>query len=348
MTISKKINRIGPSKRQILGYIFSCAIFCIGFSSPAMAVTLKVATLATDGSVWMRTIREASKKIKKETENRVKMKFFAGGVMGNDQQVLRRISIGQLDGAAVVSGSIEGFYKNVQLYGLPFIFHDYAEVDYIRARMDKQIRMGIEDAGLVNFGFAEGGFAYAMTIKFITSVADARRQKVWVPSDDSGAIRAVQAYGITPIPLALSDVLLALQTGTINAVAGPGIAAVALQWHTHIRNVIELPLIYTYGLMVVAKKRFNKIQKPDQLIVRKHMEQAFAKLDAINRKDGQLSLQALRGQGIRFQIPNATETSEWQKLAKKSVQEIVADNIVDADIYQQMLEHLNTYRQSQN
>jgi len=313
-------------------------------ATAADARTLKIATVATDGSVWMGVIRKAAKSIEAETEGRVKFKFFGGASMGNDQQVLRRISIGQLQGAALTAGVLEDIYQDVQLYSLPLVFRDYAEVDYIRKRMDAPIRAGLEEAGFVNFGFAEGGFAYAMTKNLVTSVEGVRAQKVWVPSNDDSALLAVNAYGITPIPLGLSDVLLALQTGSVNAVAGPAIAAIALQWHTQIKHLLDLPLIYTYGLMVVTDKAFARIQPADQAIVRKHMQEAFTILDGFNRRDEMQAREALRGQGIGFQSPSPEELEQWQSLALVSVRAIVDEGLVSRDLHEQMQGHLRTYR----
>src|SRR5690606_35509804 len=65
---------------------------------PAVAAELKVATIAPDGSHWMREMRAAAAEIEERTGGSVEIKFYPGGVMGNDAQVLRKIRVGQLHG----------------------------------------------------------------------------------------------------------------------------------------------------------------------------------------------------------------------------------------------------------
>ncbi|MEW8584323.1 MAG: TRAP transporter substrate-binding protein DctP, partial [Candidatus Thiodiazotropha sp.] len=68
--------------------------------------TLKIATLAPDGTSWMKEMRAAAKQIQQQTEGRVRIRFYPGGVMGNDNSVLRKIRVGQLHGGAVTGGGL--------------------------------------------------------------------------------------------------------------------------------------------------------------------------------------------------------------------------------------------------
>ena len=95
--------------------------FCLP-SSSAFAIVLKIATVSPEGATWMVEMREGAKEIKKRTEGRVKFKFYSGGVMGSDENVLRKIKIGQLQGGAVTGGSLFNIYPALSGYTLPFFF----------------------------------------------------------------------------------------------------------------------------------------------------------------------------------------------------------------------------------
>jgi TRAP-type C4-dicarboxylate transport system substrate-binding protein len=68
-----------------------------------------------------------------------------------------------------------------------------------------------------------------------------------------------------------------LQTGLINTVAASPIAAIALQWHTQVEYILDLPIIYIYALLAIEEKAFNKISDEDQAIVDTVMREAFKK-----------------------------------------------------------------------
>jgi TRAP-type C4-dicarboxylate transport system substrate-binding protein len=280
-------------------------------SSPAQAMRFKIATLSPEGSVWMQKMREGAGELARKTDNRVTIKYYPGGVMGDDRAVLRKIRIGQLHGGAVVGGTLSKFYPDNQIYSLPLTFRSFEEVDYVRKHLDRRIAQGLEKGGFVTFGIAEGGFAYVMSTVPIRTVEEMRRQKVWIPDNDTMILDTVKAFDISPIPLSIADVQAGLQTGLINTVATPPIGAVALQWHTQINYLMYEPFLYIYGVLAVDRKAFAKISSSDQQIFREIMGRIFHELDRMNREDNVNALEALRKQGVKFIKPLDDAMEKW-------------------------------------
>ena len=318
-----------------------CALLGPAF---AAAATLKVAALSPEGSVWMKLLREGGERVAAQTEGRVAFKFYPGGVMGDDKAVLRKMRVGQLQGAVVTSGALVQVYPDIGLYNLPMAFRSSAEADYVRKRLDGQLLAGLEGEGLVAFGFAEVGFALAMARTPVTSVADARARKVWTPDNDPGSARALQAFGITPIPLPIVDVLGGLQTGLIDCIAAPPVGAIALQWHTRVSHVLNLPLLYIYGLLAIDKGRFDRLDTADQAVVRKVMGEMVAKVNARSRRDHEQASAALANQGLQWLQASADEAAEWRTLADRAAARLVQEGYVSADLHNAMLEHLRVFR----
>ena len=237
----------------------------------SQATQFKVATLSPDGSTWMKKMREGAKEIEQQTQGRVKFKFYPGGVMGQDKAVLRKMRVGQLQGGAFANGTLAATYPGVQVYNLVMKFRSYEEVDFVRKKMDATIIQGLEDNGLVALGLSEIGFAYLMSTHPIRDVDDLRKQKAWIPENNIVATSALEAFSVSPIPLPLRDVLVALQTGMVDTVAGSPIGALTLQWHTKIKYLTDLPLAYIYGVLVLNEKDFEKLKPEDQQIVRQVM-----------------------------------------------------------------------------
>ena len=221
--------------------------FLLIFTSISNAKTFKIATLAPSGSSWMTHMKTAANDIKKQTDNRVKFKFYPGGVMGDDGAVLKKMRIGQLHGGAMTSGSLAKFFPDLQVYSLPLVFKTFDEVDYVRNHMDKMIIDGLEKNNIITFGLSEGGLAYTMSNNPIKEVKDLRAQKIWVPNNNKPALLALQALGVSPIPLGLGDVLAGLQSNLINTIATSPIGAIALQWHTQVKYITDMPILYIYA-----------------------------------------------------------------------------------------------------
>lgn len=291
------------------------ALFLSVAVAPVVAVeTLKIATLAPEGSTWMREMRAAAAASEKATQGRVKVRFYPGGVMGNDVTVLRKIKLGQLQGGAFTGSELSLISKDAQLYSLPFLFRDRAEVDAVRATVDPLLFKTFDDAGWKVLNLSGVGFAYLMANGPISGGDGLVSRKVWVPQNDLIAERVFRAGGVAPIPLPLPDVFTALQTGLIDTVGNTPSGAIALQWHSKLRQVLDLPLSYVTGYVVVSGKSWQKLDVADQAAVADAFRQSGERIDADNRRADEQALQALQGLGIELVAPDSKDAARWQAI----------------------------------
>ena len=327
---------------KILGVITVALLVML--PSQALAIRLKIATLSPEGSVWMEKMKEGAQEIALKTNNRVQIKYYPGGVMGDDKAVLRKIRIGQLHGGAVIGGSLSQFYPDNQIYSLPFTFKSVSEIDYVRKHLDQHIVDGLEKGGYVTFGIAEGGFAYVMSAVPIRTVEEMRGEKVWAPDNDATILEAVSAFGITPIPLSIADVMAGLQTGLVNTVTTPPIGAVALQWHTQINYLMDEPFLYIYGVLAIDREVFYKLSPDDQKVFREIMGRIFRELDRLNRADNVKALEALRKQGVEFIKPSAEPLVEWYQYAAAVPKRLVQTGRLSPQMVNNLESLLKEYR----
>jgi len=319
-------------------------LLIVMLAGQAHAMWFKIATLSPEGSVWMERMRDGAEELARRTNNRVRIKYYSGGVMGDDKAVLRKIRIGQLQGGAFVGGSLSEYYRDNQIYSLPLFFRSFKEIDYVRERLDKRIMDGFEKGGFVTFGIAEGGFAYVMSTVPIRTVEDMRGQKVWIPDNDSMILETVKAFDITPIPLSIADVRAGLQTGLINTVTTPPIGALALQWHTQIKYLLDEPFLYIFGMLAVDRDAFFKISPEDQKIFREIMGAVFKALDRRNREDNIKALETLRNQGIEFIRPSAEAMKIWLKDASEVPKRLVETDRLSQEMVETLGNLLKEYR----
>lgn len=291
-------------------------------ASHGAAQTLKIATLAPDGTTWMNEMRAGADEIARRTEGRVKLKFYPGGVMGNDKTVLRKIRAGQLQGGAFASGSLIEVYRDAIIYGLPFLFRSYDEVDYVRSRMDDRLRAGLAAGGLVVLGIGDGGFGYIFSDKPLLSAQDLRTRKVWIPEGDEISRTVLRAADVTPVSLPLSDVYTGLQTGLVDTVTSTPTVAIALQWHTRVKHMADVPLVYLIGILAVDRGAFEALAPADREAVQQVMAEAFERMDRQARKDNDASRQALQKQGIRFDVPSTEEMERWHAIARDATERL--------------------------
>ena len=312
---------------------FLCCVFALCLTSQIQAQqTLKIATLAPDGSSWMKELRIAAKEIETTTQGRVLVKFYPGGVMGPDTVVLRKIRLGQLHGGVLTSSELAAVYPDAIIYGMPFMFESWAEVDKARAQIDPQIAKGFEAKGYKMLGVSGIGFAYMMGTKPIRTRAEMNAVKLWIPQNDVIAERVFRQGGITPIPLPLGDVFTSLQTGLVDTVANTPSGAVALQWHGKVRGMIDLPMSFVVGYMVLDMKAYKKLTPADQASVSKVFGSAAKKMDTNIKRDDAAALAAMKKQGLVVTKLDAIETARWRAIGDQVTAQLEKEKIVSSEM----------------
>jgi TRAP-type C4-dicarboxylate transport system substrate-binding protein len=321
--------------KRFLSFVFT---LCLIGQAQAQQ-TLKIATLAPDGSTWMKELRVSAKEIETMTQGRVVLKFYPGGVMGSDAVVLRKIRLGQLQGGVLTSSELAAVYPDAIIYGMPFMFDSWDEVDKARALVDPQLAKGFEAKGYKMLGASGIGFAYLMGIKPISTRAQMNSIKLWIPQNDVIADRVFKQGGVTPIPLPLGDVFTSLQTGLVDTVANTPSGAVALQWHGKVRGMVDLPMSFVVGFMVLDIKAYQKLSSADQAAVSKVFGAAARRMDANIKRDDAAALAAMKKQGLVVTKFDAAENARWRTIGSQVTSQLEKEKVVSSEM-------LNTIRKA--
>lgn len=310
----------------------------------ANATTIKIATLAPDGSSWMNSMQDVAETVRKKTNNRIKFRFYPGGIMGSDASVMRKIRVGQLQGGAISAGTLKNLTASVQIYGIPFTFNSEDEVMAMRKKYDQIMRIELKKAGFELLGIASGGFAYLMSEKPVKNLVDVRKQKAWLPDDDSIAQEIFAEAGINPILLPVSDVYTSLQTGLINTVAINATSAIVLQWYSKLNYVIDLPLTMLTGIFIIDSRTMKKLAPKDRKILLDEFNSAFKKVDIQNQKDEKEARKALEAGGIKFLKVDDATVKNFKSYTTNTLKNTKAK--YPKKLYQEMLQDLQVYRQN--
>ncbi|HLR16742.1 MAG TPA: TRAP transporter substrate-binding protein DctP [Alcanivoracaceae bacterium] len=324
---------------------FLYAMLMLALPLSLSAFELKISTMYPDGTAAVNSLKAAGEKIAKETDGRVTLRIYAGGVMGDDAAVQRRIRIGQLHGTLAQAGAFTRYNKDSQVLNLPLIFHDAKEVAHVRKQLDPVLRKGFKDNGWTVFGPIDGGFAYFMTKQPVASVADLRQQKVWLPANDPASEMAAKEFNVSPVVLNISAVLTSLQTGAINAFAAPPIAALTLQWFSRVEHLTDLPLLYTYALLGIEDRHLQRLSKDDRAVLERVLTDTVTAMDKKEMQDNKNALQAVLGQGLQLVKPSEDEKEEWRAYANRATKKLVQSDQVSQQMLDKVTAILNEYRQ---
>ena len=135
-------------------------------------VELRIASLAPSGSPWMEVLDKAAAEVKDKTAGRVTLKYFEGGQQGDERDFVRKIKLGQLDGAAVTAVGLSMIDESIRVLELPMMFQSAEELDYVADKMWPYFQKKFEKKGFKLNDRGEVGWVYFLSKSEVKSLDD--------------------------------------------------------------------------------------------------------------------------------------------------------------------------------
>lgn len=306
-------------------------------------LVIKIATIAPDGSAWMKVFSELNADLKAKTDNRVRFRIYPGGVLGDEMDMLRKMHIGQIHGAALLAPGLSTLMKDINVTQVPFLFETYDEVDYVMAKMETFFKQGFEDKGYVLMGWSEGGFVRMMSTVPINTLTELKKAKVWTWEEAPIAQAIFDEAKISAIPLSIPDVLLGLQSDMIQVVYAPPAGAISMQWFVRTKYMTDVPLMYLAGGIVIKKRILNKIDKADLKIMTETIDRHMIKLKDVIRKQNQEAITVMEKHGVTILKPTREEIEKFKTLSNRAMQRL-GNKEMSKDVLKELYGHLEAYR----
>jgi TRAP-type C4-dicarboxylate transport system substrate-binding protein len=310
----------------------------------AQQYIIKFATIATEGSTWMNVMRDYDAAIRKESGGRLGFKLYAGGVQGEDKDVMRKIRLGQLQSAGITGVGVGEISSKLRIMDAPLLFQNYAEVDNFTQAFGAELDQEFLKNDYVLLGWAEVGFVYVLTNTPVRGVQDMHGVKMWSWEGDAIADAAFKALGISSIPLSVTDVLTSLQTGLINGAYTSPLAAVALQWNTRVKYMMTVPLADASGAVVLAKKKFDTLPADLQEILLHNGKKFMTLLTQKSRDENAAAIQTMKKNGVQMiDVTNPKTLEDFYATGKKARQSLVG-KLFDQDFLNRVEKSVSDFR----
>jgi TRAP-type C4-dicarboxylate transport system substrate-binding protein len=303
----------------------------------------KVASLAPEGSVWAKRFRDFTDEVTEKSNGEIGFKIYAGGVMGDDRAMYRKMRVGQLNGGGFTMTGISEVVPDFRVLGIPFFFNSYDEVDQVKEKLMPRFEAEFDKHGLVLMALSEVGFVYTMSTMPITTLAELKQSKPWAPEGDPISQVLLETVGVTPIPLSIPDVLTSLQTGLINTTFNSYYGSIVLQWFTRISYITDIPFAYAYGAFVLDKKTFSKLPPQYAEMMKTVAKHHFDKLLNDTRKSNEEAKQVLIENGITFVKPTPITRKELQNNYREMAVEKMLNSAFSKSIYTEVKTYLDDY-----
>ena len=332
---------------MVLRAIILSVLMLFSINSIASTYTLKFATLMPVGTAWSKLLDDWVREIEEKSNGRIKIKMYAGGVMGDEPDVLRKIRKGQLHGGLFTGYGIGHIYSPARVLEMPFLFKNVEESDYVRERIMPDLEIGFRQRGFELLGWPEVGFIHIFSTQPITSVDDIKKLQIWLWQGDPLGEAFFEAADVDPIPLSIMDVYTQLSAahGSINTVYTSTFGALALQWYTKLKYATRIPMTNAIGGIVISNRFYNRLPADLQQILKTTSQATSIDIRQSARDENEKSIAILEKNGIEFMLDwDDVDMDEILEIRDNAAAHLEKTNYIPISTFNKVERILTEYR----
>lgn len=308
--------------------------------SAGKTANIKFATLAPEGSNWMKEMHRLDKEVQDATGGAVAFKFYPGGVSGDEMDVIRKMRIGQVHSAGFTGVGLGEILPEVRVLDLPFLFENDKQVEHIYEAMDEYFTGKFAEKGYVLLGWVPVGWVHFFSKYEIKSIDDLKKTKAWMWEGDPLVQEAYAVLNIKPFPLSITDVLMSLQTGMLDTVYTSPIGALALQWFSKVSYMSQVRMGNSTGAVLMTKEQFEKIPQEHRKKVAEISRKVLKDLVRKTQDENTRSIEAMLKSGLKqAAMPSAPELEKFQQ-AGAAIRKNLTGKLYSQELLNKVLSHL--------
>jgi TRAP-type C4-dicarboxylate transport system substrate-binding protein len=320
--------------------------FPAGAAGQAATQRIRLGTLAPQGSSYHRILQEMGEKWRLAANGGVQLVVYAGGTMGNEAELVRRMRLGQLQAATItVTGLRELDPAVTALQEMPMMFRTLDEVEYVRSRLEPALARYMAEKGFVVLFWADAGWVRYFARKPALRPDDFKSMKTFVTAGDTKHFDLLKSAGHAPVALDWSDALTSLQTGLIDVIPTIPYYALAGQFYTVAGHMLELNWVPLVGATIVSKRTWDALPAATRARFGDAAAEAGRQFQAAGRKESDEAVAAMRSRGLVVVPVSPAVAAEWRALAETFYPRI-RGSMVPADMVDEVTRLLTQYRSS--
>lgn len=298
---------------------FACVLLiALSFSwhaGIAAANTIKLGTLAPEGSPWHEALRDMAETWKRVTGGQTTITIFAGGTIGDEPSMVQKMRIGQLQAAALSGAGLHKIANEVQALQMPMMFRSDAELDCVRAKIRPKLEALLEDKGFKVLTWGDVGWVHFFSKSPVVGPSDLKGKKLFVWAGDTSPLEAWKDFGANPVSLPATEIYQALQSGLIEAVPTTPLAALSYQWFPLAPHMTDLKWAPLIGAVVVTKRAWDAIPEKDRPALLAAADETGKRLQGHAQAFEREAVEVMKQHGLVVEPVSAEVAARWEREA---------------------------------
>ena len=306
---------------------------------------IKMATIAPEGSSWHRVLLDMGEEWKKVSGGKVALRIYPGGVVGDEEAMLRKMRVGQLQAAAISGLGLTFLDRSFYALHVPMMFASEEEFDYARSKLSPKLEKILEEKGFIVLNWGDAGWIRFFAKDPFTHPSEMKAMKLSLGAGDAMLTQLYKEAGFRPVPISIVDMLPSLQTGLVEAFNSVPLAALAFQWFALAPNMADLNWSFLSGATVIDKRAWMKIPEELRPKIMKVSRDASKRLRREIRTLNENAVKAMVENGLKVNHISPSVEAEWRKIVE-DVYPQIRGKIVPADVFDEVRMYRDEFRSS--
>lgn len=321
-------------------------IAVLGTASPAFSQTIRLGTVAPEGSPWHDVLSKMGQDWKNASNGKVTLKIYAGSTLGNETEKLRTARQGTVLQAVALSGAaLAQVDTSVSSLQIPMLIDSYAQLDFIRKQVEPKLERAIEAKDFVVLNWSDVGWVHFFAKKEVRTPNDVRALKLFTTAGDPDTEQLYKELRFRPVPAGADQLLTHLQTGFLEAFDVPPLFALLNQSFGIAKYMIDMKWSPLIAATVVNRRAWEKIPeslRPELMrIARKAGDEQREKI----RRLGDEAVAEMEKRGLKVVRLSAAELAQWRTEAESAYPKM-KEKLVPAPLFDEVVKLSKEFRAS--
>lgn len=306
-------------------------------------IQIKVGTAAPEGSPWHQILQRTREDWNKLSGGTVSLSIYAGGVLGDEVEMIRKTRIGQLQAVGVSGVGLSHIEPGVGALAIPMLVDSFEEFDYLRDRLAPRLEPLLEKKGFVVLQWSDVGWVHFFSKAPVRLPADLRKLKLFTSAGDPEAETLYREFGMRVVPISITDMLPSLQTNLIEAFDVPPLFALLDQSFGLARNMIDVKWAALSGATLISRRVWEAIPGQRRAELLNASRAAAARSRAEVRKLGDDAILEMKKRGLAVVSADAATLARWRAEAEATYPKM-RGRLVPADLFDEAIRLRNEFR----
>jgi TRAP-type C4-dicarboxylate transport system substrate-binding protein len=302
--------------------LLAAALLVVLVSSPGIdspraqeRTTLRVAILTPRTPRVVLWNKRWNRQLARATGDRVRVRMYYGGVAGEERDVVRKIRLGQLDGAALLLQTISQFVRQALVMNAPMAFRNYRQIEAVREKLGDRFGEEAYRNGFKVLGWGDVGLLRLFSVRPVRRLTDFRRMRPWLWRESPLMKKFYSLIGATGVPLGIRDVYGGLQTGVVDVTMTSAVGALAMQWHARTRYVSASGRGFVNGALVLSRRSWEALPADVQRVLARLAAENNGRVQRWMRQADRLVYRRLLARGLT--PVELEDIDRWELVGRK-------------------------------